>query len=188
MLLFLDTETTGLYHYDKRSDDPAQPRIVELAALLTDDAGKEYGAFNLLIDHGIDIPDEATAVHGITTEDCAKFGVFQQAALDLLANFVVQSTIIIGHNIAFDMKMIRLAYGKEYYDRSLYATTPKYCTMLNSTNICKVPKAKGNGWKWPQLSESYSALLGKELIGGHRAMADVRACKGVYFKMKEMGL
>ncbi len=187
MLLFLDTETTGLYHYDKRSDDPAQPKIIELAALLTDDTGKEYGAFNVLIDHGVEIPAEATAVHGITAEDCSHYGVYKNDALNLLAAFMVRCNTIIGHNLSFDLKMIRSTYGKEYYDRSLYASTPHYCTMLNSTNICKIPKKNGHkGNKWPRLEEAYRVLLGKEMTNAHRAMGDVRATAEIYFKLMEL--
>ncbi len=189
MLLFLDTETTGLYHYDKRSDDPAQPKIVELAALLTDDTGKEYGAFNVLIDPGIDIPAEATAVHGITRVDCMISGIPIRLALDMLYAYTSHCQIIIGHNISFDMKMIRSSYSHLFLDKEILSKIPTYCTMLKSTNICKIPKANGKGGnKWPRLNEAYKSLLGKEMIGGHRAIEDVRATKEIYFKLKEMGL
>ena len=57
-LVILDTETTGLY-------DPA--RIVDIA--VTTAAGDVL--LDTLVDPGVPIPPEATAVHGITDADVA---------------------------------------------------------------------------------------------------------------------
>ena len=37
MILFYDTETSGIPRWDLPADDPAQPRIVQIAALAVDD-------------------------------------------------------------------------------------------------------------------------------------------------------
>lgn len=59
MFLFFDTETTGL----------KSPHIVQLAALLTEEDGRECARLNVIIQpEGWTIPDEAAAVHGITTD------------------------------------------------------------------------------------------------------------------------
>lgn len=186
MLLFLDTETTGLYQYKLRSDDPLQPKIVEIAALLCDKNGNEWGSFNVLLDYGIDIPVEATNVHGILREDCSKFGVLPHEAFKMLENLTSLSELIVGHNISFDLKVVKSAVGRDTFD-GFYNEIPTYCTMLKSTNICKIPKKNGNkGNKWPNLQETYRSLFGKEMTGAHRAMSDVRACKEIYFKLVEL--
>ncbi len=97
--------------------------------------------------------------------------------------------LIVGHNISFDMKMIRSCMTKERYELNGYHAMPTYCTMLKSTNICKIPHKNGRkGNKWPTLVEAYKALFGKEMKGAHRAMHDVRACYEIYFRLKELGL
>lgn len=185
MLLFLDTETTGKYHFDKPSDHPDQPKIVELAALLCDDNGNDLGSFNVLIDHNIDIPIEASNIHGIMREDCSKYGILPVDAIQILQRLLKNSSLIIGHNISFDIKMIRSMMGKELYDHA-YKDIPTHCTMLHSTSMCKLPKPSGRGgYKWPTLAEAYQIILGRELVGAHRAMNDVLACKMIYFEMRK---
>ena len=56
----VDIETTGL--------DPATDRIVEIAVVVVDFQGQHYRKlFHSLVDPGIPIPPEASAVHHITT-------------------------------------------------------------------------------------------------------------------------
>ncbi len=184
----IDTETTGKYHFDKPSNHIDQPKILELAALLVDENNRDCGSFNLLIDHDVYIPEEVTAIHGITRKDCEKYGMHVSYAIDMLKMLAVDAELIVGHNISFDMKMIRSTMGKEEFELEFISKILTYCTMHNSTHICKVPKAKGNGFKWPRLSEAYKILLGKELTNAHRAMADVRACRELFFKLKELGV
>ena len=49
MILFWDSETTGLPDFNLRARDPAQPHIVQLAAILTDDGGSVYESHNVII-------------------------------------------------------------------------------------------------------------------------------------------
>jgi hypothetical protein len=41
MKLFFDTETTGLANFQQEANHPSQPRLVQLAAILTDEACEE---------------------------------------------------------------------------------------------------------------------------------------------------
>src|ERR1051326_4611342 len=60
MVLFFDTETTGKYEFGLPPDDHRQPHIVQLAALLSDDSGKEIASMNAIIrPDGFIIPPEA---------------------------------------------------------------------------------------------------------------------------------
>lgn len=172
MLLFIDTETTGIHN----------AKIVELAALLTDEHGNEMGSMNLLINNHIEIPSGATAIHGITTEMCEDYGVNLETALDMFIALHSKCERMVAHNAQFDIRMITEALAGR-----MFKWKPSYCTMLKSVNICKLPKANGHaGWKWPKLSESYRIICGKELQGAHRAMVDVMSCKKIYFKLREL--
>jgi hypothetical protein len=44
MILFFDTETNGLTLNDQPASHPAQPHLVQLAAILTEDGGREVAS------------------------------------------------------------------------------------------------------------------------------------------------
>lgn len=180
MILFFDTETTGKAHFHLSSDDPHQPRIVQLAALLTDDEGEELGSLNVIIKpDGFVIPDEAAGIHGITTEKATACGVSEQAALHVFDNLLAQSTTCVAHNFQFDCLVI--SRGSEIRPQEL--SRRAFCTMLAMTPICKLP---GNlDYKWPRLQEAYRHCFEREFVGAHDALADVRACRDVYFWLKK---
>ncbi|WP_269077616.1 3'-5' exonuclease [Chrysiogenes arsenatis] len=64
--IFLDTETTGV--------EPGS-RVLEIAALATDENGNEIGRVNRLIKPGMKIPPDVLQVNGITQEDIDRDGV-----------------------------------------------------------------------------------------------------------------
>ena len=66
--LIFDTETTGLPNWGEPSDHPSQPHIVDIACSLFDPAGCEIERFDAIINPGVEIPVEASNIHGITTE------------------------------------------------------------------------------------------------------------------------
>jgi DNA polymerase III subunit epsilon len=70
-----DTETTGR--------DPREVRIVS-AALVTSDGRR----WTFLIDPGVEIPAEATAIHGITTAHAREHGRPPREALDEIADLL----------------------------------------------------------------------------------------------------
>lgn len=183
MLLFFDTETTGIIN----------PRLVQLAALLTDNEGKEISHVNLIIRPiGFNIPENATAIHGISHEFASDNGVSVTSALTLFFQFMEVADLLIAHNLNYDISVIKNEI-QEYFDNeitnSLFNSyknnSNNYCTMLNSTNICKIQKQNG-GYKWPKLQEVYNHAFGKEFANAHNALADVMACKEVYFWLKNL--
>ena len=70
-LAILDAETTGV--------DPATDRIVELA-ILRAEPGKKSTLFHKRLNPQRPIPQEATAIHGITDKDVANSPTFGDVA------------------------------------------------------------------------------------------------------------
>jgi hypothetical protein len=52
--------------------------------------------------------------------------------------------------------------------------------MLAMTKKCNLPGRFGKP-KWPKLQEAYKWCFNKEFDKAHDAMADIRACKEVFF-------
>lgn len=180
MKLFFDCETTGKSNFRLPSDHPSQPRVVQFAAILTDDEGAEVGCLSSIIQpDGWTIPEEATSIHGISTAKAQACGIPIVTALSMFNIFARRADTVIAHNIDFDWLV---THGEFLRAEKLpvFVTLAKFCTMKATTPLCKLPGKFGD-FKWPKLSEAYQIILGKELIGAHDALADVRACKELYF-------
>lgn len=185
MYLFFDTETTGKANFKLPSLHPSQPRIVQLAAMLTDDEGAVKGEYNALIKpNGWSIPLEASAIHGITTEECEKYGVEIKSVLAVFNMWLKLSPTPVAHNSDFDTFVIN-GETDRLEKNSLFANSECYCTMKASTNIVKLPSTFGKGYKWPTLQELHKFLFGVNFEDAHDAMSDVKACAKCMFELKK---
>ena len=193
--LFYDTETTGLPLFRERSDHPDQPHIVQLAAHLVDlDKRTVLQTIDLVVrPDGWVIPDEVSAIHGITTDYASEVGIREDTVLDLFSDLHDKCDVRIAHNEQFDARIIRIGI-KRLFDgdeADKYKTGKSECTCTMATPIVKCPptpkmKAKNmNGYKKANLQEAYKHFFGKGFDNAHSAIADVNACMAVYFAIKE---
>lgn len=200
--LFYDTETTGLPLFDQPSEDPRQPHIVQLAAVLVDidNDYRRVSEFNLTVrPDGWEIPQDVSAIHGITTERALAIGVPEKDAVTLLTSlWVLDGCIRVAHNESFDARIVRIAL-KRYFDPAFkeLATPPSdawkqgaaECTARMATPMMNLPptermRAAGrNHAKTPNLGEAYQHFTGNALDGAHDAMVDVNACIAIYRAM-----
>jgi len=191
---FYDTETTGLPLFSEPSDDPRQPHIVQLAAILVDlDSKKTIQSIDLII-KPIDwiITPEMTAIHGVSHEHAMDVGVSEKAATEMLID-MVGSRLRVAHNEQFDARILRIAAKRYTSDEvaDVWKSGEAECTARLSTKICNLPPtekmiaAKKNFNKTPNLTEAYTHFFGKGFDDAHTAMADVIACRDVYFAVKE---
>ena len=100
--IILDTETTGL---DPKKGD----RVIEIGCVELFNrtpTGREYHAF---INPGREVPAEAQAVHGITTEFLKNKPLFGKIGHEFLA-FISDDTLVI-HNATFDIGFLNFELG-----------------------------------------------------------------------------
>lgn len=183
-VLFFDTETTGLPLWREPSWNPNQPHIVDIAAELWDDETMTMiGELDSLINPGVPIPPETSAIHGITDEMVQADG---RPAKDVLREFfalVDQAELIVAHSIDFDARLVRIA-SQRLWNKEWVSPVPTFCTMKATTDLCKIPKANGmRGWKWPKLTEALMHIFGEELDDAHRAKPDMIGCRRIYFHL-----
>jgi DNA polymerase-3 subunit epsilon len=97
-----DTETTG--------PNPADARIVTAALVLRGGHNQASETRAWLINPGVPIPAEATAIHGITNEQVEAEGQDPKAALeeiaDLLARSINAGVPIVAFNLSFDWSVL----------------------------------------------------------------------------------
>lgn len=184
-VLFFDTETTGLPIWKEPSDHPDQPHIVDVSCELWDgDAVAD--SFDAIINIGIPIPPEMTAIHGITDEMAQAEGIPALEMVDRFLGLVSKADLIVGHNVSFDIRMMRIAAARtmgEKWDNPL----PIFCTMRKSTNHCRILSSKPRhpeDWKWPNLGEAVRHFFGEDHADAHRARPDMEAARRIYFHLK----
>ncbi len=185
MFLFFDTETTGLpldWQAPLENLDN-WPRLVQLAWLLTDKNGKEVRSVSKIIKpEGFSIPEEASRVHGISTERANKEGLSLNSVLKEFIGAVDEAGILVAHNMSFDEKIMGAELLREKHEHKLFER-PKICTMHSSTDYCQIENSFG--YKWPKLIELHNKLFDEGFDDAHDALADVKACSRCFFELLE---
>lgn len=192
MILFFDTETSGLTNFRLPVDHPDQPHIVQLAAVLCDDdplctVQSTFCAF--IKPDGWYVQDDAFNVHGISTDYCVRFGEELRSVLWTFATLVDTACAsptparLVGHNVEFDVRMVlREAYGLADFDPTFISRPQPFCTMRAMTPICRLPhpRFRAQQFKWPKLEEAYRFLFNTYFEGAHGALQDALACRDVF--------
>ena len=190
MYLVFDTETTGIPEFKLPSDDPCQPHVVDIACSLYDGTGLEIERYDRIINPGVEIPADVAAIHGITTEIARAEGIAPADALSNFLDMVRRAVVIVGHNVSFDIRMMRIMAARELGEK-WDCPLPEFCTMRRTTNMVKVLKAKprfSEDWKWPNLSEATQHFFNEPHVDAHRARPDCDAAARIFFHLKEQGL
>lgn len=182
---FFDTETSAMLNFKLPAGHPQQPAVLIEYGYILCDRGEivEEKSFYVRPNREWIMDPGAQNAHGITYEKVMDEGVDHSVFVDTYMANVRGSDISIAHNKAFDLKMV--AHELCLVEKAIY---PKetFCTMLNSTGICRIPGMRGR-FKWPKLSEAYEHFFGTTFDNAHSALADVRACMQIYRKLQEMG-
>jgi DNA polymerase III subunit epsilon len=189
--IFFDTETTGLCNNKLPASDPGQPHICQLGAILTDQNGRVKAEVNLLVrPEGWVIPQAASDIHGITQYDADAYGLSIKGILTIFNRLLIKAEKLIAHNIRFDLFMLEIECARTGI--SLELPHQYACTMEDSRDILKIPPTQKMAacgmteFKKPNLQEAYRHFFGREFEGAHDAMADVRACRDVFFAIQKL--
>lgn len=93
----LDTETTGLNPQDGH-------KLIEIACIELIDKVKTGNVFHTYLNPRRDVPQEAVAIHGITTDFLKDKPIFDHVVYKFL-DFIKDAKLVI-HNAAFDLKFL----------------------------------------------------------------------------------
>lgn len=160
----LDVETTGLN--PQAGDD-----VIEIAAQKIH--GRDVvGEFVSLVKTNQVLPPEATKVHGITQADLDREGKDVAAVVPELLTFI-GSSIIVGHNVTFDLGFIN-----EHLKRLGQPPLPNQ--YLDTLEIAKRYLILASY----RLS-NVAAYLKVPQPSAHRALIDVITTREVFFKLIE---
>jgi DNA polymerase III epsilon subunit family exonuclease len=157
-----DLETTGLNHEDCQ--------IVEIGAVKIEN-GKITKKFSTFVDPEVEIPLDATRIHGIT--DAMVMGAPKVG--EALADFYkfCENSTIVAYNIDFDYKFINY-YGKKH---GYNFNHPQQDAMIMARKYIKGLK----NYKLKTVCEA----LAVSLANAHRAYFDAAATAKVFLKLAE---
>lgn len=187
--LIFDTETTGMVEFRKPPEDASQPDLIQLGLLLVDTTDwklRARSAFLVTLADGVRIDPAAKAAHGISEEDCARYGVSPVVACSLFNQACLQADVVVAHNLAFDVSIMKTALHRLGNKPNRLEGRQLVCTKEASTDVLKLPGKYG--YKWPTLAEAYRHYTGLELDGAHDAMVDTEACLVVFRALVETGV
>ena len=181
MYLVFDTETTGI---------AADSHIVQIAMVQLDSSFQEIQTYSEVIrPDGYEIPQQAVAIHGITTEYALRVGVPIEHALDAFDVMCANTSVLVAHNIDFDLRMIQSTLTRLNRNDATNNMS-KYCTMKSSRDCVRLPptermvQAGRNHYKSPKLEEAYEHFNGESFDNAHDALADVWATVSVLINLK----
>ena len=188
-ILFFDTETSG---FPSKKIEPTSQKnawIVQIGMALTDNNGEIINQDSFLIkSNGRLISKGAQKVHQISKAQTDIYGVPESLLCVLFESYLLRVNLIVGHNISFDLEMVRLLLARNnmQYTASLIQNLPTKCTMKASTEFCKLPGKYG--YKWPKLTELFHILFPEETFDAHDALEDIKATIKCYKELKNRNI
>jgi DNA polymerase III epsilon subunit-like protein len=212
-VLVFDTETTGLPESKILNPDTLNkwPYIVQLSYIIYDTSLNtmvETKDFIIKLPEGRNIPEGSTKIHGITNEISKSKGIpIEEALVDFFFD-LRSSDQIVGHNIAFDINMIKVELLRlicanksdlSSEDIEKLRETKRdlhylcnyrnvYCTMKETIELCNIKAIDKFGKtykKYPKLVELHQILFQTTPSGLHNSLIDILITLRCFIKIKE---
>jgi DNA polymerase III epsilon subunit-like protein len=206
-LLVFDTETTGLPQSKFIGPTTLHqwPHIVQFSYIIYDTSlndiiqSKDY---IIKLPESILIPEESSKIHGITNDISQRNGVQISDVLSEFFYFLRGVDMLIGHNVEFDINMIKIellriidknSFTQEqikFYKYELYFLTNFKnisCTLKDSIKFCNIQLIDKNGksfLKYPKLIELHEKLFNKSPSNLHNSFNDILVTLRCFMKLK----
>lgn len=182
----IDTETSGLFDFSKPADAEGQPRLASLAIIVLDENMALVEERNVFIKpDGWEMNPEAEKVNGLSMAILNEKGIPVAEALASYVELIDAGAVVVAFNAQFDTKMLRGELRRANLpDR--FEVTPNICVMRAATQVCKVPKKSGVGFKFPKLAEA-CAFFGIKQSAAHSSLDDARSAAAILTKLDELG-
>lgn len=205
-ILVFDTETTGLPQTKHMNPDTLAlwPHIVQFSYIIYDtDANDIVQTFDNIvkIQEGIVIPEESIKFHSITNEISTAKGVELELILNEFFEHLNTADTLVGHNISFDINMIKIELLRLIYANSAREDlkTHKYnlhylntfanisCTLMDSIKLCNIKALSKSGkpyTKFPKLIELHQKLFETAPNHLHNSFNDILVTLRCFMQMK----
>lgn len=187
--IIIDLETTGLPR--NRSAPPEEtskwPRVVQIAWMLFDKDRNLVTRRSYILKQSKTIPQQATAIHGITNQIAKEQGVDPIIVYTELKSDLSRASYMVAHNIEFEYPILECEFIRHGFGRQL-ENKRTICTMKRSKAYVGIYKMYGNGFKYPKLSELVMTCfnefdVNEVLENQHNAERDVELTAACLFQL-----
>ena len=165
--MVLDTETTGFYDYD---------RVLQLSYILFNEV-QTLKTFDHYVRIHPSIKIKNSEIHGITNEICKNHGIPINQILDIFCYDLELCKALIGHNLQFDIRMLKSEFKRVSLNCDLLTCKP----IEDTFQLGKQKYPKGTPMK---LGDLHRLELKTDMVNAHNALYDVIATMNIYKKIK----
>lgn len=208
-VLVFDTETTGLPKSKIMNPDMLNlwPHIVQFSYVIYDTALNDIVESKdaiVKIKDGITIPEDSIKIHGVTNEISQKNGISIEFILNEFFYHLRNVDLLVGHNISFDINMIKVELLRFIYEANSYISENEsraykfnlhfltnykniYCTLHESINLCNIKAIDKFGKeyiKFPKLLELHQKLFESTPNNLHNSFNDILITLRCFMKLK----
>ena len=192
--LVIDLETTGLPKRPPKRPRTSKPwmpapedlesyescQIVSMAWALVSPEGKIVQQEYYMLNPPGEIPAAATNVHGITTEEAAKYGYSLTEIVPRLLSVLKRCHKLVAYNIAFDYNVLKSTLIRHGHLNAIeeFDKKDRVCVMLLAQDHMAAPF-------WPKLGDAYRYVFNKPIQDAHNAMGDVLSAHKLYWAIKK---
>jgi DNA polymerase III epsilon subunit-like protein len=192
-VLIFDVETTGLPERGASLKNLTKyPYIVQFSWMIYDASQNRVDGVNdhiVKIPEHITIPIEASNVHGISNDKMRSEGKDINLVLDIFTKDMLDSHVIVAHNLSFDKTIVQAEYLRNKRINWLGRHRKmEYCTMRRSLNICNIYKKNmytgEKTKKYPKLMELHHYWFKTVPNNLHNSLIDIFVCFRCYHQME----
>jgi DNA polymerase III epsilon subunit-like protein len=205
--LVFDTETTGLPQTRFISPFTLHqwPHIVQFSFIIFDSSLNnivESKDYVIKVPESVVIPEESSKIHGITNQISLDKGIPINEVLREFFCHLRDVDTLIGHNIEFDVNMVKVELLRLINKHSLteeYSKLYKYdlhfltnfknisCTLKDSIQFCNIQSIDKYGkpyLKYPKLVELHEKLFNQSPSNLHNSFNDILVTLRCFMKLK----
>lgn len=109
--------------------------------------------------------------------------------LHISSGIMSPAGLVVGFNISYDADILGEECRRFGLDYSIFRDMVRFCTMIHLTTYRKIPSPNGYPeYKYPKLTEAYSAVNGNYQVDCHDALVDTEACNEIFFAAIDRGI
>ena len=168
--MVMDTETSGFSEKDL---------VLQLSYILFNDK-EELKRMDLVIKIDPKFKITNSHIHGITNQICQTKGILINEALDLFCNDLQITKALIGHNLQFDIRMLKNEFNRLKLNCDIMTSKP----IEDTWHLAKEKYGKDKSIKL-KLGDVHKLEFNKEMVNAHNALYDVIATMNVYKSLKK---